>query len=83
MANLGFELESQGYLSLNKFVDYLRDEHPQAYVSYPTARKLVKEGKIRGTKVGKQFRINIDEVRRWVAEGNWERTLASPYSTTY
>lgn len=80
--DLEYELESKGYLSLNKFCKYLKQFHPGAYVSYPTALNLVKEGKLRAHKVGKQYRVSRLEAQRWVEEGNWERQVASPYSTT-
>ena len=74
------ELETRGYLSLNKFVKYLKLHHPVAAVSYPTALKLVEERKLRATMVGSQYRVSQTEAERWVTEGNWERKLnASPY----
>mgnify|MGYP000110675730 CR=1 FL=1 len=75
-----YQLESRGYLSLNKFVKYLKENHPTAYVSYPTALKLVETNQLRARKVGAQYRISMEEASRWVTEGNWERKLnASPY----
>lgn len=82
MVNLQHKLEAQGFLSLNQFCQYLKEFEPTAYVSYPTALKLVNEGKIRAVKIGAHYRINRVEANRWVTEGNWERQLASPYSTT-
>lgn len=69
-ANLQRQLEDNGYLSLNKFVAYLKEYHPEAYISYPTAAKLVKEGKLKGFAVGRSYRISRVEVMRWVSEGN-------------
>ena len=77
------ELETKGYLTLSKFVQYLKDYAPEAYISYPTALKLVKQGKIRARRVGGPYRIGRGEVERWIAEGAWERDLSSPYSTTF
>lgn len=77
---LVYQLESRGYLSLNKFVQYLKENHPGAYISYPTALKAVELGQLRARKVGSQYRITQTEAERWIAEGNWERKLnASPY----
>ena len=74
------KLETAGYLSLNQFVKYLQEFHPPASVSYPTARKLCSEGKIKATKFGSSWRIGRAEVERWVAEGNYERiSFSGPY----
>jgi excisionase family DNA binding protein len=78
--SLVYTLETRGYLSLNKFVKYLKANHPEAYVSYPTACKLVEEGKLGARRVGSQWRVSQAEAKRWIAEGNGERKLsASPY----
>lgn len=57
------ELASRGWLSLNKFCLL-------AEISYPTATKLAKEGKLEGIKVGGVTRIYAEEIRRFLAEGN-------------
>lgn len=80
MVSLIRKLEQDGYLSLNQFVQFLKLHAPEATISYPTALKLVNEGKLRGIKHGSQWRIRRAEVDRWVAEGNWERSPTSPYS---
>lgn len=38
--------------------------------SYPTTRKLVKSGKIKGVRVGGQYRIYESEVNRFLKYGN-------------
>lgn len=76
---LTYQLESRGYLSLNQFVKYLKENHPKASVSYPTALKLVEARKLKAVKFGSQYRVYEEEVERWVAEGNWERKFSSPY----
>lgn len=68
--NLQRELERKGYLSLVKFTKYLKEYEPQAAISYPTALKLVREGKLNARRVGSMYRILRTEVARWVAEGN-------------
>lgn len=80
--SLTIELESKGYLSLQKFVKYLKDNHPHAAISYPTAVRLVKEGKLRAIRVGQQHRLLRKEVVRWVAEGNRESPSDSPEPTS-
>ncbi len=71
------QLETSGYLTLNKFVKYLKSVAPQAAVSYPTALKYVKEGKIHAIPVGSQYRIDRIEVERWIREGNSTITFGS------
>lgn len=66
------ELETQGYLTLNKMLKYLKEVHPAATISYPTALKYVKEGKLVATKRGSQIRVTRAEIARWVAQGNFE-----------
>lgn len=78
---LNRELETRGYLSLNKFVKYLKEFHPEASISYPTALKLVGEGKLKATMLGSHYRVSETEAKRWILEGNWERKLASPFSS--
>lgn len=81
MVSLHRKLETQGYLSLNQFVKYLKEYQPQAAMSYPTALKLVAERKLRARIVGSQNRITYEEAQRWVAEGNYEHKFSGPYST--
>lgn len=78
MGSLLRQLELDGYLSLSKFVRFLRENAPQASISYPTALKLVQEGKLKAVKLGSQYRITRSEAERWIAEGNWEGGLPSP-----
>lgn len=73
------QLEMQGYLSLNKFVEYLRENAPEAAISYPTAVKLVAEGKIIARRMGGSWRIGRAEIDRWVSQGNYEPDTYSPY----
>lgn len=79
--SLSYKLETQGYLSLNQFVKYLKSDHPGASICYPTALKLVRDGKLRATMIGSHYRVTEAEARRWVAEGNWERKFSTPYKT--
>ena len=65
-------LQRTGYLTLTKFVEYLRENHIGMYVSYPTALRLVHEGKIKARKVGGQYRITREEIERWVEHGERE-----------
>ena len=74
------KLERDGYLSLNQFIQFLELHAPEAKVSYPTARRLIKDGKLRAVMHGSQYRVRRTEVERWIAEGNWEGHAASPYS---
>jgi excisionase family DNA binding protein len=83
MSSLQRDLDRTGYLSLSKFVEYLREEHPYAYISYPTARMLVVEGRLRAVKIGKQYRIMRAEAERWIEEGNSEGGNLSPYSDPF
>lgn len=78
MPSLQHELETKGYLSLVKFTKYLKEHHPEACVSYPTALKLVAEGKVRAIRIGSMYRITHVEVRRWVTHGNWEDEFPCP-----
>ncbi len=70
------ELELNGYLPLNKFVQFLKEEAPWAAASYPTMYKFVKQGKLRAVRVGNQLRITRTEVERWVREGNYEGEIS-------
>ena len=74
------KLERDGYLSLNQFVKYLKLYAPAASMSYPTARRLIQDGKLRAIKQGQQYRVRIDEAKRWIAEGNFDRQAPSAYS---
>jgi len=74
------KLETSGYLSLNQFVKYIKVNAPEASISYPTALRLVKLGKIQARMVGGTYRIGKAEIVRWVSEGNFERiNLDGPY----
>ena len=73
---LNQELEMNGYLPLVKFVAYLKEFAPQASVSYPTALKYVKEGKLRALTIGTQHRITRLEIERWIAGGNFDGNKA-------
>lgn len=66
------KLGKRGWLSLNEFVKYLKAEHPDHYVSYPTALSMVREGKIRALTVGSTYRIYQEEVTRYLREGNFD-----------
>lgn len=70
MTSLDQELDDKGYLTLNKFVKYMKDFYPASAVSYPTAKRMIEAGKIRAQVRGSQLRILKSEVERWVAEGN-------------
>lgn len=72
MSSLTAELELNGYLSLNKFVRFLKDVAPHASASYPTMLRYVRQGKLRAIPVGSQLRIPRTEVERWMREGNFE-----------
>lgn len=76
---LSKQLESQGYLSLNKFVQYLKETHPAYAMSYPTAVKLVKSGEIKTFMIGGQHRVLRKEVVRWISERTGEEK-SSPVS---
>lgn len=78
-ATLLLQLETAGYLSLNQFVSYLQQYQPHAAVSYPTAVKLVRDGKIKANRIGNQWRILRREVERWVSEGNYDVDFSGPY----
>lgn len=76
------QLEMQGYLSLNGFVDYLHNHAPEAAISYPTAVKLVSDGKIKARRVGGMWRVGREEIERWISEGNYDPISYSPYPRT-
>ncbi len=57
------QLTSQGWLSLNKFAVI-------ADMSYPTALKAAREGKVEVVKVGGVNRVYKDEILRFLSEGN-------------
>lgn len=75
------ELDDKGYLSLVKFTKYLKVHQPQAYISYPTALKLVAAGKLKAMRVGSSYRILKTEAERWVTEGNADTRFDGPYPT--
>ena len=75
------ELDDKGYLSLVKFTKYLKVHQPHAYISYPTALKLVAEGKLKALHVGSSYRILKIEADRWVTGGNAESRFDGPYPT--
>lgn len=78
MASLLRKLETQGYLSLSAFCEYLTQYVPHAAISYPTAVKYAKEGKLQTLKVGSQHRVLRREVERWVTEGSQEVAPQGP-----
>jgi len=57
------KLASRGWVSLSQFAGI-------AEVSYPTAMKMREKGEIRAVRVGGIWRIYMDEVRRFLREGN-------------
>lgn len=59
------KLLSEGWVSLNRLTSLLG-------VSYPTIRKLVKEGRLRAIKVGGISRVYASEVERVLREGTSE-----------
>ena len=69
-------LSLRGYVSLRQFAKIID-------VSYPTAVKLMKEGKVDGIKVGGITRIYANEVNRYLLEGNKEQDEGSntPHSS--
>lgn len=64
-------LQRQGWLSLRSFVIYLKQYHPERYISYPTATRLLNKKRLRCIKVGETFRIYRDEIERYLKEGNY------------
>lgn len=44
--SLDHELQVVGYLSLTKSLQWLKQYHPHKKISYPTALKLIQEGKL-------------------------------------
>lgn len=68
--SLGHELQSVGYLSLNKAVQYLKENYPNKAISYPTALRLLDNGHLRAVRVGKMHRIEKQELDRFVEHGN-------------
>ena len=71
MTSLQRALDLDGELSLNQFVQYLKEYAPGASMSYPTALKLIAAGKLQTIRRGNEHRIERPEVLRWIAEGNW------------
>jgi len=72
MGSLANQLAKKGWLSLNELVKYLKQDHPEHYISYPTALSMVKEGKIRVITVGSTYRIYLEEITRFIREGNYD-----------
>lgn len=82
MTSLRHKLEREGYLSLNQFVKYLRLYYPEASVRYPTALRMVKQGKIEANRYGSIWRITRKEIERYAREGNREVGLVPPPEPT-
>lgn len=72
MASRANKLASKGWLSLIDFTKYLKEEHPNNTVSYPTAINMVKEGKLRVIVVGNTYRVYQTEISRYLREGNFD-----------
>jgi excisionase family DNA binding protein len=53
----------RNYVTLRKFAQIVE-------LSYPTCLKLAKSGKVVAVKVGGNYRIYEDEVRRFLKQGN-------------
>lgn len=68
--SLDHELNSSGYLSLNKALAWLKQYHPVASISYPTALKLLKDNRIMSIRIGDMHRISREELMRFVKYGN-------------
>lgn len=62
-------LEEKGWLSLNQFVQYLKDEHPIKSLSYPAILRYVEKGVLEATKVGGQRRISKECIEHYVKYG--------------
>jgi len=77
MDSLANKLGINGWLSLNEFVKYLAESHPQHKISYPTALRMVNSGKLRVTTVGVTYRVYQAEVTRYLREGNYNPTQPS------
>ena len=59
----------------------LREAAPMLGISYMTARKLASSGKLRTLEVGQQRRVTIEEVERFIREGNYVEPTTTPPST--
>ena len=67
------DLTRHGWLSLNGFVKYLKENHPQHQVSYPTVLRMVDKGFLRVVTVGQTKRVYREEITRYLAEGNYDK----------
>ena len=56
-------------MTLNEVADYLR-------IPRSTVYKLVREGRIPGQKVGRQWRFRRDTIDRWLDEGGRTETVS-------
>lgn len=62
-------LEEQGWLTLNQFVQYLKDEHSIKSLSYPAILRYVEKGILEATKVGGQRRITKECIDHYLKYG--------------
>lgn len=62
-------LEERGFLTINQLVQYLREEHPERSVSFPTIQRYIEKGYFRCTKVGGQYRIERPEIEHFIQHG--------------
>jgi len=58
-------LAGKGWVSLNQFARI-------ANVSYPTALRMQKDGRVRTIRVGGIHRVYAEEVERFLKEGNFK-----------
>ena len=77
MSDLRQQLEQDGFLSLNQFVQYLKLYAPEAAIAYPTARRMVESGNLQVQRWGAQYRVRRVEIERWIAEGNSPKAMNS------
>ena len=59
----GFDMKDEKIMTMTEVQDYLR-------ITKPTMVKILKEGKLKGKKVGRQWRILRSEVDRYLKDFN-------------
>ena len=71
--SLSHELQSVGYLSLNKTLQFLKENYPSKAVSYPTALRLLENGHLKAVRIGSSWRLDQREINRFIEHGNREQ----------
>lgn len=70
-------------LSLGNAVLYLKENYPDVAISYPTALKYIRLGYLRAIRVGKTYKIGLDELNRFATQGNYVAPQLQIAPSTY